>query len=240
MERPSAESLKDLAKEQLIDLVLELFERVEKLSEQNAALMEQNAALMKRVEALEGQLKKNSRNSSKPPSSDGLKKPKRTKSLRQPSERRMGGQSGHAGKTLEMAAQADEVVVHAPEICPKCGEKGSPEALEVVKRGQVFDLPPVSLRVTEHRVMGCRCGRCGSKVSANLPAGVRHGAQYGPRVKSWIVYLQQSQFLPLKRLSRLLSELLGQPISQATIIKMGQDAADRLAQIEQITRDELA
>ena len=73
--------------------------------------------LTARIEYLEAQLAKNSSNSGKPPSSDGLKKPA-PKSLREQGKRNSGGQPGHKGETLKAVAQPDEVVVHPVESCP--------------------------------------------------------------------------------------------------------------------------
>ena len=126
-----------------------------------ATLLAANAALMARVVELERRLGLNSSNSGKPPSSDGLHKPKRerrTRSLRAPSGKPPGGQKGHKGETLRQVADPNVTIDHYPETCGTCGL-----ALTMATRcsaRQVFDLPePQPLIVTEHRAYRCRCSR---------------------------------------------------------------------------------
>ena len=76
--------------------------------------------LQERLKALEGRLALNSKNSSKPPSSDGLAKPA-PKSLRLKGQRPVGGQKGHEGNTLRQSARVDEVIAHwGTPHCPAC------------------------------------------------------------------------------------------------------------------------
>jgi transposase len=116
-----------------------------------------------RIAELERRLGLNSGNSGKPPSSDGLKKPPRTSSLRQPSGKKTGGQKGHPGETLRRSETPDAIIDHYPPSCAGCGELLTEAmAADFVAR-QVFDLPePQPLIVTEHRAYGCRCAACGS------------------------------------------------------------------------------
>src|ERR1700712_1613827 len=87
-----------------------------------AELRAQNAALIARVAELERRLGLNSGNSGKPPSSDGLKKPPRVSSLREPSGKKSGGQNGHPGETLCRVEQPDATIDHYPQACTGCGE----------------------------------------------------------------------------------------------------------------------
>jgi transposase len=102
----------NLSRESLLAVIDHQAERI-------ALLERQNAELEARLEKLEAQLAKNSTNSSKPPSSDGLKKPK-PKSRREKGKRKNGGQPGHEGKTLEMVATPDDIVRHRVETCSQC------------------------------------------------------------------------------------------------------------------------
>jgi len=137
------EQLNKLDKESLIELLLSALTGIDELERQVAS---QAATIQK----LQDQLAKNSSNSSKPPSSDGLKKPK-TRSLRQKGKRPLGGQSGHKGNTLKMVAEPDHVAPHLVSHCPNCATDLSKiEAVGHEKR-QVFAIPPVRLEVTEHQ-----------------------------------------------------------------------------------------
>src|SRR5918997_324177 len=109
-----------------------------------------------RISELEARLGQSSRNSSKPPSSDGLAKPA-PKSLRKRSSRKPGGQAGHPGSTLTPVAIPDEVITHEPDWCRGCGDGlgGTPEVGR--EHRQVFDIPPISVRVTEHQLIARRC-----------------------------------------------------------------------------------
>ncbi len=110
------------------------------------------AALTARIAELERRLGLNSRNSGKPPSSDGLKKPPRTRSLRQPSGRKPGGQKGHKGETLRQVAEPDATVDHYPGACAHCASALTEATATGYRARQVFDLPePRSVRVAEHR-----------------------------------------------------------------------------------------
>jgi transposase len=123
----------------------------------------------------------NSENSSKPPSSDGLKKTThRTKSLRGQSKRKTGGQKGHPGQTLEQVTEADEIVNHlAPSICCECGcDVGKQKAISIIKR-QVFDIPEPKIKVTEHRVEVKQCPECQRKVQGSFPQLVKAPVQHG-------------------------------------------------------------
>src|SRR5882724_611272 len=114
------------------------------------------ALLTLRVKQLEDRLGKDSHNSSKPPSSDGYKKPN-PQSQRGKSDRPSGGQKGHPGKTLEFTDNPNTFVVHRPQICQGCGACLAGVLPSETERRQVVDLPPLSLEVTEHQRLTCTC-----------------------------------------------------------------------------------
>jgi len=169
-------------------------------------------ALTSRVQQLEDRLAKNSRNSSKPPSSDDPVEPK-PKSLRQRSGKKPGGQEGHPGRTLSLVEDPHHVVVHGPEECEECGESLSEAVASGYERRQVVDIPPrLTLEVTEHRAQRKRCPGCGWSTKAAFPveASVRV-VGYGPRIEALIVYLMEYQLLPYERASELIKDLFGEP-----------------------------
>lgn len=110
------------------------------LSTQVELLQKQVAELQKEVQRLKDQLAKNSRNSSKPPSSDGFKKPA-PRSLRPRGKRKPGGQKGHPGSTLKMADKPDHTIVYPVDRCQRCGRCLSDETPSDIEKRQVFDIP---------------------------------------------------------------------------------------------------
>ena len=168
------------------------------------------------VAELKRRLSANSRNSSRPPSSDGLSKPPATKSLRRPSGRKPGGQPGHEGGTLAAVADPDDVVPHKPSRCSGCGAGLEDAPVEGCERRQVFDLPEIRLHVTEHVAEARRCG-CGQLTTAEFPAGVSAPTQYGPGVRALALYLIARQHLPYARTARLFTDWLGAPVSTGTL-----------------------
>lgn len=185
------------------------------------------AALTGTVAELQGQLAKNSRNSSKPPSSDGLNKPK-PKSLRQKGEKPTGGQTGHPGHTLKRVAQPDRIATHAPTAshCDSCRRPLGEAA--VVETRQVFDLPPLRCEVTEHQVLAVPCA-CGKVHRGAFPAAVSAPVQYGPYSKAAVVPLTHHHLLPLARTGKLMGDLFDLPMSDATVLAIQAEAQERLA-----------
>jgi transposase len=207
--------LKLFTREELLPLARS---QPEALVEIILALQAQLVQLEQRVKELETQLARNSSNSGKPPSSDGLSKPS-PKSLRTPSGRKRGGQPGHPGQTLQRVKNPDHIQVHRLEVCPQCGGRDlGPEPVLDYESRQVFDLPPRPLEVTEHRAQIKCCPHCGEEARADFPAGVGAPAQYGPRFESLMVYLNQQQLLPYDRLAQLCEDLFGQPLSAGTLV----------------------
>ncbi|MCA1674122.1 MAG: DUF6444 domain-containing protein, partial [Actinobacteria bacterium] len=140
--------------------VEELCERLAQRDVLIEALSAELGAARVRIAELEARLGQSSRNSSKPPSSDGLAKPA-PKSLRRRGGRKPGGQDGHPGSTLAPVAVPDEIIAHEPGCCRGCGDGlgGAPEVGR--EHRQVFDIPPISVRVSEHQLIRRRCG-CGT------------------------------------------------------------------------------
>jgi transposase len=198
---------------------------------------QQIALLTARVQTLEARLAKDSHNSSKPPSSDGLKKPTPQslvpKSLRQKSGKQPGGQPGHPGSTLRWAEAPDQVIEHRPERCAACGERLTPADTTSVERRQVHDLPPLRVSVTEHRIHACVCPVCQSATRATFPDGVDAPVQYGPQIKALGVYLSCYQLLPFARSCQLLHDLLGVCLSPGTLTTVQKQCAERLAPVEE-------
>lgn len=217
-ERPDLSVLSVAQKDALI---LALFDKVKELT----ATVQM---LKARVEELEGRLRKDSHNSSKPPSSDGLGK--KSKSLRQSSGRKPGGQFGHGGSTLKRVKHPDVIVEHplAPH-CNKCGADlgAQAEGLITVRR-QVFDLLRPVLQVTEHHGYELQCA-CGQQHRSRFPDEVLAPVQYGPVVKGTLVYLTQQQLLPMARTVQLFEDLYGIKLSAGTVQASIGQAAQRLA-----------
>jgi transposase len=206
-----------------------------------AALQAENAALKARLSELERRLGLNSSNSGKPPSSDGLKKPARVRSLRERSGKKPGGQTGHKGETLRQVADPDVVVDHYPAACAGCGAGLAPDASVGMSARQVFDLPePRPLVVTEHRAHTCRCASCGAQTRAAFPDGVTAPVQYGPRIGAFVLYLLHYQLLPEKRLVEAMADLFGVPLVTATIARISRDFALRVHGFAEVVRDHIA
>jgi transposase len=183
--------------------------------------------LANRVKALEDQLAKNSRNSSKPPSSDGLRKPA-PKSLRKKRGRKSGGQTGHTGHTLKAVLHPDHIKKHRVVRCCHCQASLDSEDATRYEKRQVFDLPKVRMEVTEHQAEIKSCPFCGKESRANFPEGVTQAAQYGEEVKAQVIYLNQYQMIPLRRVSEVFSDLYGQPLADGTILDACQETAEQV------------
>src|SRR3954463_403742 len=181
-----------------------------------------------RIAELERRLAASSRNSSKPPSSDGLDKPA-PKARRGRSGRKPVGQPGHQGRTLRQVAVPDEVVVHEPDACAGCGAELAAEGAPArMIRRQVFDIPTITVRVVEHQLMSRRCS-CGVVTAAAGPPGVSAPVCYGPPAAAIAVYLVLGQPLPVERTAGLLAELFGTPMSTGTVAAWTARAAAGLA-----------
>lgn len=206
--------LSRLSHEQKDDIIRMLFPLIEKVRQLTA-----------RVEELEARLSKDSHNSSKPPSSDGLGK--KTHSLREASGKRPGGQAGHLGKTLKRASHADIVVEHPlPQHCA-CGASLDAAQGQVHERRQVFDIPVARYQVTEHRTRQLRCS-CGLVHQSAFPENVTEVVQYGPNVRALAVHLTHGQLLPLARSAQLISQLFALDLSPAIVLAWIDEASQRL------------
>jgi transposase len=175
--------------------------------------------LERRLSELEARLNQNSRNSSKPPSSDGLAKPPpKTRSRRRRSGRKPGGQPGSEGHHLAQVAVPDSVVPHEPECCDGCGGGLEDAELMGAERRQVFDLPPETrLEVCEHQALQRRCEGCGVVSAGVFPEQVRAPAQYGPRLCAYVLYLSVFQHVPYERIRRLVADRYGASLSTGTL-----------------------
>jgi transposase len=182
-----------------------------------AVALDELARARERIAELEERLARTSRNSSKPPSSDGPGKPApEPRSLRKKSGRKPGGQDGHEGRTLSQVAKPRHERVHEPASCGKCGAGLAGAPVTDVERRQVLDLPLAAVEVTEHQLVERECG-CGHRTKGLAPAGVDAPVQYGPRIAAIIVYLYAGQFLSKNRTARALAELFGVPLSSGTV-----------------------
>jgi transposase len=179
-----------------------------------------------RVTELEARLRQTPRNSSQPASAEGLGKPA-PRSLRKKTGRRPGGQAGHEGSTLAQVAKPDREVRHEPGRCGWCGTGLAGRPVTGIERRQVFDLPPVKVKVTEHQLIERECG-CGQRSKGTGPAGAEAPVQYGPRIAAIIIYLYTGQFLSKKRTAQALAELFGIPVSQGTVAGITARAAAKL------------
>ena len=200
----------------------ELIRMLWPLQQQVQDLMAQMLVMQERIRQLEGRLAKNSKNSSKPPSSDGLAKPA-PKSLRLSGQNPTGGQKGHSGTTLRQSAQVEETVNHQADTrCSACLREMVDHAIAETR--QVLELPELGIRTVAHQQWRSSC-TCGAVHLGAWPAGVNAPAQYGASVKAMAVHLNQHHLVPLARTAQLMQDLYGARLSQASIQSFAQEAA---------------
>ena len=238
--REEAQAIYRAGEETVVRVLLEMDARIhdalraiDGLEQQVRDLTLRLDASEQRVKHLEDQLAKNSRNSSKPPSTDGFQKPA-PKSLREKSARPSGGQSGHRGNTLTMVEKPDRTEPHRVERCECCGRSLAACPPDGIEKRQVRDLPPLRLIVTEHQAERKRCP-CGHLNKAAFPEGVNAPVQYGSGIKALAVYFNNYQFLPYKRTCELLADLFDCGISEGTLANLVSECHERLeAPVRQI------
>ena len=197
-------------------------------------------AIVERIQKLEDQLVKNSRNSGKPPSSDGYDQPApRPKSLRKRSRRKSGGQPGHPGETLKAVAKPDFIKVHRVHACQHCGQSLQRRKALGHEKRQVFDLPKVQMKVIEHRAEIKTCSRCGKETHATFPREVSKAVQYGTGIKAQMVYLNSEQHLPLERSCDLLEEFYAHRPSEGTVVAVCAAAAQKVEKSNEAIKEHL-
>ena len=194
-------------------------------------------ALEERTQLLEVRNNKNSSNSSKPPSSDGYKKP--TPNLRLKSGKKSGGQPGHKGHTLEMREKCDNTEVHSPQECSKCGHNLKETEPIKTDQAQVHDLPPLKFIVTAHLRHHKICPNCKHETVGKFPEGVRAGTQYGFNLKAMAVYLQYGQFIPSDRTAQFFREVFHVPISEGSLLNFLKEASKTLIPVEEDIKKKL-
>ena len=197
------------------DMHLELTTVITFLNTKVLSIETENKILSLKVAELEARLNKNSKNSSKPPSSDGYQKS--IPNNRKKTDKKQGGQEGHVGRTLLKVNTPDEIIeTLLPSTC-HCGADLNTVA-DCIKTRQVFDVPEIKIKVTEYRSHEKACPICGRVHKTEFPERVSQPVQYGENMQAIFSYLTTYQLLPLERAVETIEELLGQKISEGTIV----------------------
>jgi transposase len=206
------------------------------LRAENASLKVENAKLRAENDDLKRQLAQNSRNSSKPPSSDSPEQAPPPRSLRRKTGRKPGKQPGAAGFSLKLIDDPNKVIDHLPHCCRGCGTDLDSAASAGVVRRQVTDVAPAVATVTEHRLHQRRCG-CGKITTAAAPAGVADApTSYGPNLRAWVVYALVFQHIPVARVVELVTDLSGARPSAGWVCQVLRETAAALAGVEKLIR----
>ena len=216
------------------DAVIDL---IEQLIESNQNLAQQVQSLQRRVSTLEEQLAQNSRNSNKPPSSDGLKRPTRT--LRKASQRRVGGQKGHEGHTLKRVAHPNKTIRCTVEICHHCGKSLKSAPVQKYESRQVFDIRPVKLEVTEYQAEVKQCTHCNCLNQAAFPERVSQPVQYGSGLKAQLVYLMNQHLLPYERTAEIIYDIYGHRLSTGSLVNLNQTCYQALEVPEAVIKNQI-
>lgn len=236
---------------QAVNMTIEMYEsvliaglqaeaRASELEEKNKVLEAAVTMLTEKIEQLETEIqkmKRTSNNSNKPPSSDGYAKPT-VKNSRVRSEKKSGGQRGHAGTTLEQQTNIDRVVELIPvEIC-ECGGQIIVKTEEYTIR-QVVEIEKPTKITIEYRQYSGICDRCGTVYKGAFPDEADNAVVYGNNLKAFLTYVTQYQLLPIKRTTELVKDVLGIQISQGTVVSANKEAYEKLREFESTVKEKL-
>lgn len=200
------------------------------------ALQHAVEALESRVSHLEAILAKDSHNSSKPPSSNGFKRP--PKSLRNKSDKKVGGQKGHKGVSLRQVEKPDHTVIHRRLGNCSCGRCLNDANVIGVTKRQVFDVPEIKVEVTEHQVQTILCD-CGKVHTTGFPNGVNAPAQYGSGLKALATYFIVQQLLPIQRTQQIFQDIFNIDLSPATLQSYTENCYGGLETTDKIIQDRI-
>ena len=215
--------------------IAELEAKILLLMNRVAELEAKNALLEKELSYY--RTKKDSKNSSVPPSHDPYRV-KRTESLRESSSRKPGGQPGHEGYCLNTTLEPTEIVVHQPNYCQCCGKDLSAVTSDFVGKRQEIDIPPITPIVTEHQVYSKQCC-CGHITRGNYPSHVHSSVCYGKNIQALTAYFHARQYLPYERMQEMYSDIFGLSISTGSLVNIVQSFADKCSTIYEHIRQQI-
>jgi transposase len=206
--------------------------RCRELEAKSAELEAKVAELAARIEQLEGELakaRKDSGNSSKPPSSDIVKPPKQGKSTRR-KKRKRGGQRGHARHVRPAFApeEIDHTWEYTLQSCPDCGSAMEACEEEPPKVVQQVELAPRPVEVHEHRGLACRCRNCEKVHHAPIDPEVRRAGLAGPRLTALVAYLKGACHCSFTTIRDFVRDALGVTVSRGYLAKVIAKVADSL------------
>jgi transposase len=219
--------------------VVELFGRVAAQIEELAEQLKKQAEALKELQA---RLEKDSSNSSKPPSSDGYRKPepkKRTESLRESGRKPNGGQPGHEGHTLKPLENPEYIEIHEVQSCKQCGKSLTDVAAAAHEERQVFDIPAMRIEVTAHRAEVKICPDCGAENRGEFPDEVTQPVQYGSGVNTWATYFPNQHYVSVERTAQIFEDLVQHRVSEATILASGKALAGYVEPAEEAVKEPL-
>lgn len=213
--------------QQLIEKIDELTAIITEQNQQIIVLTDKIKSLEQENAVLKERLNKNSKNSSKPPSSDGLNKPN-PKSLRKPSGKRQGAQEGHQGSGFSITKAPDEIIQHIPLKCIGCSKNGKCISCGIADTRYEVDIR-VDTKVTAHQALSFVCPIENGKVlTGGFPVAITGTMQYGENLKALAVSLNTVGMIGIKRTHDILSAIFGVPISTGTIHSMVKSCAEKL------------
>lgn len=208
---------------------------VEELREEIKAIKRENIELKERIRILEGQISKNSQNSSKPPSSDGFKR--KIYNNRERSSAPVGGQKGHKGENLNLVSNPDKVIVHKLKVCRSCGNSLEGKVIKRYERHQVYEIPTPVIEIIEHQGEVKICDSCGMENKAEFPEEAKNIVQYGINFKSQSTYLKEYQYIPYERLGEYYKEVYGHNMSEGSFKNFSEECSNNLLEYEEKVKE---